>query len=403
MTLCYTNPFALTNPQTPDLDEFGPLHLVVIQPTSFCNLDCDYCYLPDRQLKNQLSLDLIDPIFKTLFTSPFFRQDFTVCWHAGEPLAVPIAFYEGAFERIQAAEQKYKSQPYHICHSIQTNGTLINQAWCDLFRQHSVQVGVSIDGPAWLHDRHRKTRKGLGTHAATMRGISHLQRNQIPTNVIAVLTEDSLDYPDEIFHFFWDNGITDVGFNMEETEGANSQSSLDHTQVETRYRAFMQRFWDLVTQTNGAFHVREFEAICSLIYTDTRLKCTDMNRPFVIVNIDYQGNFATFDPELLGIDTDRYGQFVLGNVQQDSLESICHTQKFQHMYQEMAAGVEHCRQNCEYFGLCGGGAGSNKYWENGSFNSGETWACRYRTQAIADIVIDRLENSLGLQDSQTTC
>jgi uncharacterized protein len=127
-----------------------------------------------------------------------------------------------------------------------------------------------------------------------------------------------------------------------------------------------------------------------------------MNRPFVIVNIDYQGNFTTFDPELLGVYTDRYGQFVLGNVQQDSFESICHTQKFQQMHQDVAAGVELCRQSCEYFGLCGGGAGSNKYWENGSFNSSETWACRYRIKAIADIVMDRLENSLGLENSTTT-
>ena len=69
-----------------DLSCFGPINLVVIQPTPFCNLDCDYCYLPHRQLKKQLSLDLIEPIFKTIFTSPFIDRYFTVCWHAGEPL-----------------------------------------------------------------------------------------------------------------------------------------------------------------------------------------------------------------------------------------------------------------------------------------------------------------------------
>lgn len=383
-------------PPANDTSAFGPINLIVIQPTSFCNLDCDYCYLPDRHLKNQLSLDLIEPICKAIFTSPFFRQDATICWHAGEPLAVPIAFYESVFQCIAAADRQYNPTPFKIRQSVQTNGTLINQAWCDLFKRHEVHVGVSIDGPAFLHDTHRKTRKRLGTHAATMRGIAHLQKNGLECSVIAVLTQDSLDYPDEIFHFFMDNGIMNVGFNMEETEGENLSSSLDRTGIEDRYRAFMQRFWELVAQTNGEFKLREFETICSAIYCDTRLENTDMNKPFVIINIDAKGNFSTFDPELLGVHSDRYGQFVLGNVLQDTFESACQTDKFQLMYQDMAAGVELCRQNCQYFGLCGGGAGSNKYWENGTFNSTETKACRYRIKVITDVVLAGLERSMGL-------
>jgi uncharacterized protein len=62
----------------------------------------------------------------------------------------------------------------------------------------------------------------------------------------------------------------------------------------------------------------------------------------------------------------------------------------------MAAGVQQCQESCSYFGVCGGGAGSNKYWENGSFNSTETKACRYRIQIITDIVLAGLEQSLGI-------
>mgnify|MGYP002777893738 CR=1 FL=1 len=398
------NPVPLLTPQTssvPDPDSidyaaFGPINLVVIQPTSFCNLNCDYCYLPDRHLKNQLSLDLIEPIFKTLFTSRFMGQDFTVCWHAGEPLAVPISFYDQAMARIQEAERKYNTQPLRVMHSIQTNGTLINQAWCDCFIRHDMIVGVSIDGPAFIHDRHRQTRTGLGSHAATLRGISLLQKNQIPFNVIAVISEDSLDYPDEIFNFFYDHGITAVGFNMEETEGIHQQSSLDQVGTQQRYRAFMQRFWEL-TATRGAIQVREFESICSSVYTGIRLEHTDMNRPFVIVNFDYEGNFSTFDPELLGVSTERYGNFILGNVLQNSLESVCHSPRFWQIYGDMAAGVQLCQQNCEYFGVCGGGAGSNKYWEQGTLACTETNACRYRIQVVTDIVVNALEQSLGLQ------
>jgi uncharacterized protein len=230
-----------------------------------------------------------------------------------------------------------------------------------------------------------------------MRGVEYLQKNEICHNVIAVLTEDSVNYPDEIFKFFYDNNLRDVGFNMEETEGIHLKSSLEKEGVVERYRAFMKRFWELTTQSDGEFQVREFEAVCGLIYTEQRLSNTDMNHPFVIVSIDNQGNFSTFDPELLSVKTEKYGDFVFGNVLTDSFESICETEKFLNIYHDMKAGVELCQQTCDYFGLCGGGAGSTKYWEKGTFNCAETMACRYRIKEVSDIVIEAFENSLNLR------
>ena len=384
--------------QTSDLnfDDFGPISLVVIQPTSLCNLNCDYCYLPDRQVKNQISLDLIDPILKTVLTSPFVSHNFTILWHAGEPLTVPVSFYDQATALIREAEGKYKTQNVQIFQSIQTNATLINQAWCDCFKRNQIEVGVSIDGPAFIHDIHRKTYKGLGSHKETMRGISFLQKNKIYFDVIAVLSQDSLNYSDKILNFFLENGISDVGFNMEKTEGVNQNSSLNQSGIDERYQAFMQRFWDLTIQSQGALKVREFQTVCGIAYTGCFLKNTDMNKPFVIVNFDHNGNFLTFDPELLSIKTEQYEDFIFGNIFKDTLVSICDTKKFQKIYRDMAAGVELCRQTCDYFGLCGGGTGSNKYWENGTFNCTETQACRYRVKVIDDIVLAGLENSLGI-------
>ena len=388
----------------PEISQFGPISLVVIQPTSFCNLNCDYCYLPDRHLRNLLSLDLIEPIFKKIFTSSFFRGDFSICWHAGEPLTVPISFYESAFTKIQELNDKYNRQKFIVGHSFQTNATLINQAWCNFFKQYPVHVGVSLDGPAFLHNAHRRTRatsasanstKG-DSHKLTMRGLRYLQQNNIPHSIICVITKDSLNYADELFEFFINNGITDVGFNMEETEGVNQCSSLEGSEVEAAYRQFIKRFWELTTQSQGEFQLREFETLGSLIYNEERLTTTEMNHPFAIVNVDYQGNFSTFDPELLSVKTQDYGDFILGNVRHDSLESVCYSDKFRQIYQDLAAGVELCRDTCAYFGVCGGGAGSNKYWENGTFNSAQTNSCKYRIQILTDIVVESLEHSLGL-------
>ncbi|WP_204137778.1 cyclophane-forming radical SAM/SPASM peptide maturase GrrM/OscB [Halomicronema sp. CCY15110] len=398
MTSVYPAPSPQPDVASVDPFQFGPIELVVIQPTSFCNLNCDYCYLPHRQQRHRLSLDLLEPIFKRLFTSQFLRSNFSICWHAGEPLAAGLAFYEAAFAQIEQLAEIYKPEGIGFNHSIQTNGLLLNQDWCDLFKRYRVHVGVSIDGPDFLHDAHRKTRTGLGSHAGALKGIELLQKYDIPLSTITVLTADSLDYPDEIFDFFMEHGITNVGFNMEETEGIHTRSSLTGVGVEARYRAFLQQFWQRVAEAGSPIQVREFESICSLVYTNTRLHNTDMNHPFRIVSIDHQGNFATFDPELLAMPSDHYGDFALGNVVDQSFEEACQTPKFQRMYQEMQQGVALCQQTCEYFGVCGGGAGSNKYWENGTFASAETQACRYRIKAVTDIALAALEDSL---DSDT--
>lgn len=383
-------------PNLLDTIKFGPISLVIIQPNSFCNLDCDYCYLPDRHLQNKLSLDLIEPIFKSIFTSPFFQDNFTVCWHAGEPLTMPISFYKSAFQLINEANEKYNKTQHYFYHSYQTNGTLINQGWCDFWLENPVHIGVSIDGPAFLHDAHRKNRKGGNSHDLTMRGIRYLQKNNLPYNTISVITKESLDYPDEMFNFFVENEIFDIAFNIEEMEGVNTVSSLNGTEIEVKYRKFIERFWELVTNSKSPFIVREFEVLISLIYSGNRLKNTDMNKPFSIINFDYQGNFSTFDPELLSVKTKEYGDFIFGNVLENSLESMWENEKFQRIYNDINQGLKQCEQECSYFGICGGGAGSNKYWENGTFASAETQCCRYRIKMLTDVLLDSIEHSLGL-------
>ena len=272
--------------------------------------------------------------------------------------------------------RKLNSDNCVISHNIQTNGTLLNQAWCNLIKKYKVKIGVSLDGPAFIHDAHRKTRKGLGTHASVMRGVSFLQANNIDFSVIAVLTENSLDYPDEILNFFRENNIQDVGFNIDEIEGANQSSSLEKIGVEERYRAFMKKLYELAKQTNGKLRIREFDEIKNFIYKQRDITKGQFT-PFIMVNIKYNGEFSTFSPELLSMESNTYGDFIIGNLLYDTFDSVCETAKFKQMHEDIQAGVDLCKRTCQYFSLCGGGAPSNKYFENGSFRTSETMYCRY--------------------------
>ena len=378
----------------------GPLRLLVIQPTPFCNLNCDYCYLPGRHERSRMAPEILDAALDRVLESPYLDGPFTLLWHAGEPLSLPPAFYDIASERISAALERHGLPRDLVRQSLQTNGINLNEAWCDCFERHGIHVGVSLDGPAFLHDAHRRTRSGLPSHAAVMRGISWLQRRRIPFNVIAVLTDESLDHADALYEFFADHGIGEVGFNMEETEGANPCSSLDAVRdraaLEKRYQAFLQRFWQRSLAEPGRVRLREFEGMLTLACTEERLQHTDMNRPFVIVNVDVNGAMSSFDPELLGTASDRFGRFAFGQVQHHSLAAMATDPRFQAVRREIAEGVERCRRECAYFGLCGGGAGSNKYFEHGRFDGSETQACRYRIQLVAEVVLAEMERDLEL-------
>jgi len=374
------------SPTDPDC---GPLDLLVIQPTPFCNIDCSYCYLPDRQSKKQISRDVLENIFERVFSSGLVERPFTIVWHAGEPLVLPPRFYEEAI----AILARHNRSGVRVEHSFQTNGTLIDEDWCAFVKSNDVRIGVSVDGPAFLHDRCRKTRGGQGTHARVVRGMELLREQGIPFHVITVLTRESLDYPDELYEFYRRYGIQSVGFNVEEIEGPHQHSSLEGEATYERVVRFLSRFFDLA-QGEWPLHVREFEGALAAIFgagETTSVRSHEI-APLAIISVDCEGRFSSFSPELLGLKSTHYGDFEFGRVQTDSFRAAAQTAKFRAVRADIDAGIESCRRSCPYFKFCGGGAPVNKYFENGSFDSTETMFCRLSKQAVLDVVVSKLEN-----------
>ena len=79
--------------------------------------------------------------------------------------------------------------------------------------------------------------------------------------------------------------------------------------MEEKYRDFLRAFWRLSEQDGYPVVLREFEQVISLIQGNTRMTQNELNRPFSILSVDWEGNFSTFDPELLSVASDRYGSF----------------------------------------------------------------------------------------------
>jgi len=374
------------------------IQLLVVQPTPFCNIDCRYCYLPDRANKAVVAEQTLANLFSQVFASGWAEEGLSIVWHAGEPLVLPIAFYRRAFAMVDGL----KPAGLPVKHSFQTNGTLLDDGWCEFIAEADIAVGVSIDGPRRLHDRNRVTRSGRGTFDKAVAGVRRLKRHGVPFHVISVLTQESLAAPREMFDFYLAEGIEHVCFNVEESEGEHRSASFAAAGIEDAYYDFLSEFWRLSAAHPGRIgFIREIDDAQRNIFRPRDAAFfNQLATPFAITSMDWTGNIATFSPELLGLKSALYDDFVLGNINRDRLVDLADGPLLKRMKHDIDAGVALCRGNCEYFSVCGGGEPVNKLFENGSFATAETTYCRMTKMRATDLVLDRLEAMPGFVEGR---
>jgi len=334
-----------------------------------------------------MDLSVLGKIVMELFSSRVVTSPIDFLWHLGEPLAVPISFYEKAFSIINELGQDLGVE-YSL--TFQTNAMLINQDWVDLIKRYKVNIGVSIDGPAFIHDKKRVDRKKKGTHEQVMKGVKILQQANVPFGVIMVVTKDSLDYADTICDFFMENGINDIGFNIDEMDGNHLTTSFEKIEDE-KFKYFIQRLLKRAIASNGKFKVREFWLNIRPFTMDIAQPYNIANIPFRILNFDCYGNYSTFCPELITAKSEEYNNFIMGNIMSDGIDAIVTNPIYLRVKNEIDKGVENCKNSCEYWSFCGGGCPSNKYFENGSFSTTETVACKYHKKIIVDVLANHFE------------
>ncbi len=367
--------------------------LVILQPTALCNLNCSYCYLPDRRDPELMSQEVLDACISFAFACDPPDNEIEFLWHAGEPLAAGLTFYQRAFASI--AERAPKG--LHVRHSLQTNGLLLNQAWCDLFAKYQVKIGLSVDGPAKIHDLNRRTWSGRATHAKVMEGYALLRRNGLWPGALCVLTPESLKWPDEMYDFFTEAEFRSVGFNVEESEGVYGRSRLrdvDAEQIRELYGSFMRRMWQRWRADGSPIHIREFQMMSSWM-VKVRHGSKSVREPleavpFSILTIRRDGLLSTFSPELAATPSTEYANFIVGNVLTDTPSQVARSAEFARLRNEVAVGQDRCRQTCGYYAVCGGGFQSNRFAEHGTFHATETLTCRLHRKTLADVIVDEL-------------
>lgn len=182
-----------------------PYFHMLTKPTgALCNLDCKYCFFLSKETlypgsRFRMSDAVLEAYVRQIIEGQSGPQ-VSLAFQGGEPTLMGLDF----FRRAVALAQKYAPAGAAIEYSLQTNGTLLDAAWCDFFREHNFLIGLSLDGPRAMHNAYRVDKGGAPTFDKVMAAARLMQERRVEFNILCTVHAANAPHPLEVYHFFRD-------------------------------------------------------------------------------------------------------------------------------------------------------------------------------------------------------
>ena len=359
-----------------------PLYVMLKPVGPRCNLGCSYCYYLEKRLWAMsddapvMSEQLLENFVKEYLAAQTSRDVFFV-WHGGEPLLRPVAFYEKAVE----LQRRYGGE-LHIENCIQTNGTLLTEEWCRFFRENGFLVGVSIDGPQFLHDRYRRTADRRPSFESVMQGIDLLRRHGVEWNAMATVNRFNADHPHAFYRFFRDLGCRYLQFTPvvePAPDDGRQQIVTEESVTPGQWGNFLCQLFDEWAEHDvGQISIQLFEATLANWMGVT---------PGLCMLSRHCGHAGVMEAngDVYSCDHFVFPSYRLGNLTRQSLTSMMYSEPQRSFGQRKMTGLPRQCHECRFLFACNGECPKNRLLSDRYGQPGLNYLCEGYLQYFAHV------------------
>jgi uncharacterized protein len=371
---------------------------VMAKPTGpLCNLNCSYCfYLSKEKLldtchKWQMSDEVLENFIRQYIEGQD-HDEIVFSWQGGEPTLCGLEF----FEKVIALEKKYCPPGKRVENDLQTNGILLDDQWCKFLRKNNFLVGLSIDGPKELHDKHRVTKTGQSTFDKVFNAAMLLKKHGVPFNTLTTVNRDNAKQPLEVYQFLRDeiapramqfNPVVEVKV-FEDTAppfwGSFSPPKIGNPMCEPGTEYSIVTDWSVKSEDYGDFLCTIFDEWHRNDYGRTfvyNFECAVSQWMGIYGVMCVFGPFCgkgmaiEHDGNVYSCDHFVYPEYQLGNIQNDNLGDMAMSNRQRKFgFSKPQTLPQYC-QNCEFLFACNGECPKNRILRAPDGEPGVNYLC----------------------------
>jgi uncharacterized protein len=343
-----------------------PLSQFVLKVASRCDLACDHCYVyesADQSWRGRpltMSDEVISQAARRIaeHAASHRLSSVQVVLHGGEPLLAGRARLERIATRLRSAVDG-------VCRldlRIHTNGVLLDEGFCELFAEHDIRVGISIDGDRAANDRHRRYADGRSSYDKVIRAIGLLRSARFRHLYAGLLcTIDVANDPVAAYDALMELDPPRIDFLLPHATWESPPARTPGQDAE--YADWLIAIFDRWLATGHPVAVRTFESVISTLTGGGSTTEALGLEPAALAVIETDGSYEQVDSLKTAFD----GAPVTGlNVFDHALDAVVHHPGIAARQQGLAGLCRTCQQ-CPVVTSCGGGLYPHRYRADNGF------------------------------------